>query len=275
MTTLEDALAGLQLWPHHVETIRRTAEHLEAQPDVVALLLGGSLAHGFAIEGSDVDIVIVVTEEEFARREASTSLTFLSHDLATYEGGYVDGKYVSLEFLRDVADRAGDATRWGYDNARIVFTRDPELADLLARVVRYPAERVAERRERFVAQLLAWRWYHDQGFQKGDPYLQGISLNRVVLFACRLVLVENAMLYPFHKWAVRVTAGAPNRPAALMDDIAALYGDPTPARVEALVSGLLAHYGIDEAAADRTWGAYFVRDTELSWRAGPPPVDDL
>lgn len=275
MTTLDDALAGLRLWPHHLDTIRRTAAHLEAQPEVVGLLLGGSLAHGFATEASDVDIVIVVTPDEFARREAATALTFLSHDLATYEGGYVDGKYVSTDFLRDVAERAGDATRWGYDNARIVFTRDPGLADLLDAVVRYPAERVAERRERFVAQLLAWRWYHDQGVQKGDPYLQGIALNRVVLFACRLVLVENALLYPFHKWVMRVTAGAPHRPAGLMDDLAGVYAEPTPERVDALVGGLLAHYGIDRAAAERTWGAFFVRDTELSWRAGPPPVDDL
>lgn len=275
MTTLQDALAGLQLWPHHVDTIRRTAAHFEAQPDVVGLLLGGSLAHGFATEASDVDIVIVVTQDDFARREASTSLTFLSHELATYDGGYVDGKFVSLDFLRDVAERAGDATRWGYDSARIVFTRDPELAELLERVVRYPAELAAERRERFVAQLLAWRWYHSQGFQKGDPYLQGISLNRVVLFACRLVLAENAMLYPFHKWVMRVTAEAANRPAGLTEDLAALYAEPTPPRVDALVGGLLEHYGIDQAQAERTWGACFVRDTELSWRAGPPPVDDL
>jgi hypothetical protein len=83
------------------------------------------------------------------------------------------------------------------------------------------------------------------------------------------------MLYPFHKWVVRVTTDAPDRPAALMADLAGLYAEPTPGRVDALVAGLLAHYGIDQAAAERTWGAYFVRDTELSWRAGPPPVDDL
>jgi predicted nucleotidyltransferase len=275
MTTLDDALAGLRLWPHHLDTLRRTAAHLEAQPEVVALLLAGSLAHGFATAASDVDIVIVVTPQELRRREAATALTFLSHDLATYEGGYVDGKYVSVDFLRDVAERAGDATRWGYDGARIVFTREPGLAELLAQVVRYPTELVADRRERFVAQLLAWRWYHAQGCEKGDPYLQGIALSRVVLFACRLVLVQNAMLYPFHKWVVRVTTDAPDRPAALMADLAGLYAEPTPARVDALVAGLLAHYGIDQAAAERTWGAYFVRDTELSWRAGPPPVDDL
>lgn len=275
MTTPDDALAGLELWPHHRDTIARTAAHFRAQPEVVGLLLGGSLAHGFATAASDVDIVIVVTPEEFARREAATSLTFLSHDLATYAGGYVDGKYVSTDFLRDVAERGADATRWGYDNARILFTHDPGLGELLERVVRYPVEHAAERRERFVAQLIAWRWYHDQGVQKGDPYLQGVSLNRVVLFACRLVLAENEMLYPFHKWMLRVTAGAANRPAALMEDLAGLYADPSPARVAALVHGLLEHYGIDRARAERTWGAYFLRDTELSWRSGPPPVDDL
>jgi predicted nucleotidyltransferase len=275
MATVESALAGMTIWPHHTDTIQRVSDHFEADPGVRALLLTGSLAHGFATGSSDVDIVVVLDDDEWERRRDATSLTYLNHDLATYEGGYVDGKFVSLPFLRDVADRGGDATRWGYDGARILFTRTPELAPLLDAVVAFPRAEQASRRTRFAAQLLAWRWYGEQGREKGDPYLQGISLNRVVLFACRLVLNENELLYPFHKWMLRVTENARHRPAGLVTRIRELYAAPTQDSVDALVFDLLAFYGIDRAEADRTWGAWFMRDTELSWMTGPPPVDDL
>jgi len=275
MTRLESALSGVRLWPHHVDTVRRTIAHFEGAHEVQALLLGGSLVHGYAGEHSDVDIVIVVDEAEFARREAVPALTFLSHELATYEGGYVDGKFVSTGFLAAVAARGSDATRWGYDNARILFSRVPELEAVLGEITAFPRAEGRERRTRFAAQLLAWRWYFEQGWEKGDPYLRGVSLNRVVLYACRLILNLNEQLYPFHKWLLRVTADAENRPPQLMDDIQALYADPTLDRVNALVDVTLAHCDIDREAADRDWGAWFVRDTELSWMAGSASVDDL
>lgn len=275
MTDLDAALAGLTIWPQQVETVRRTVEHFAADGGVVALLLTGSIAHGFATAESDVDVVIVLPQEEHGERWAAKSLTFLSHDLATYEGGYVDGKYVSTSLLDAISLHGGDATRWGYEGARILFSRDERVARLLPSIVRFPEADKESRRERFAAQLLAWRWYHEQGVGKSDPYLQGFSLNRVVLFACRLVLNENTLLFPFHKWMLRVTAGAPRRPASLMDDIAELYAGPTQQRVDALVYELLGYFGVDIAEAERTWGAHFVDDTELSWLRRGPDIGDL
>lgn len=272
---LDSSLTGLKLWPHHLDTIRRTIAHFEAVDGVEALLLGGSLAHGFATAESDVDIVIVVTDDEFRRRLAVPDIGFWSDELSTWEGGYVDGKFVSRAFLAEIAARGDDATRWGYQDARILFSRDDGLADTIAGIVAFPEAEADERLTRFAAQLLAWQWYHGQGWDKQDPYLRGISLNRVVLFACRIVLTANRMLFPFHKWLRRVTADAPHRPAGLMDDIAALYDDPTRDRVDALIADVLAFYDFDVPELQRTWGAVFMRDTEWSWLAGPPAVDDL
>lgn len=96
-----------------------------------------------------------------------------------------------------------------------------------------------------------------------------------MLFACRLVLNENATLFPFHKWLMRVTDRVPHRPADLTDRLTRLLAHPSAADVDDLVAGLLTFYDIDRAQAERTWGAHFLRDTELSWMAGPPPIDDL
>src|SRR3712207_4287705 len=99
------------MYPHHEETIRRVVEHFEAQPEVRALLLGGSIAHGFASAESDVDIMIIVDEAAHAQRVRDGRLQFFSLELATYPGGYVDGKFIGERFLDEVAERGSDPAR--------------------------------------------------------------------------------------------------------------------------------------------------------------------
>lgn len=79
--------------PHHLISIQRVTEYFQRDPEVIALLLGGSIAHGFETETSDVDIVIFVSDEEYQRRLASNQIHFFNTELTTYAGGYVDGEY--------------------------------------------------------------------------------------------------------------------------------------------------------------------------------------
>ena len=95
--------SGDHMQPHHAESIQRLTAAFEEDARVRALLLGGSLAHGFARADSDIDVLVVVDAAEDRRRQAENQLTFSDRTLCTYEGGYIDGKYVDLEFLRAVA----------------------------------------------------------------------------------------------------------------------------------------------------------------------------
>ena len=275
MTTLEDALAGLRLWPHHVDTLRSSVARFEADPAVLAVILGGSLAPGFGGAGADIDIVVLVTPAEVARRSATLELTHASAELATYDGGYVDAKFVDLAFLRDVAQRGSDPARWAFDGVRVLFSREPELAAVLESITRYPDAEHDERVRSFAAQLVAWRWFYREGTGKQNAYLQSTALHKLVLFACRLVLAHNRSLYPFHKWVLRVTEDAPERPADLLEQIVALLAAPSQERVDALVRSVLGHFGHDEAAVERGWGTRFLLDTELTWQRGRPSVDEL
>ena len=63
---------------------------------MLGVLVGGSIAHGFATATSDVDLLIVVSDAEWERRLAAGDTTELDRESATYEGGYVDCKYTSL-----------------------------------------------------------------------------------------------------------------------------------------------------------------------------------
>ena len=83
------------LFPHHQQTIDRTTDHYRADPNNLALIISGSTVKGLARADSDVDIVLIVSDAEYDRRVAADEFTLYRPDLSTYEGGYVDGKYMN------------------------------------------------------------------------------------------------------------------------------------------------------------------------------------
>ena len=249
--------------PHHAQSIQNVVAAFENDPAVVALLLGGSLAHGFARPDSDIDITIIVEAADYDLRKRERRLTYVNHTLCTYPHGYVDGKYVDESFLRLVAERGSDPARYAFDGARILFSRVSWLESVLADIGRYPVEQKRERIERFTAQLLAWRWYHGEALRQQSDYLLQLSLHKLVLFGARIVLAENELLFPYHKWMLRVLESAPRKPATLLADIRALLASPPREKVEAYCQALLDFIGVDEAAANRAWPMRFMTDTEL------------
>jgi predicted nucleotidyltransferase len=261
--------------PHHAQSIQNVVAELEKDPTVVALLLGGSLAHGFARADSDIDVTLVIEADDYERRKREKRLTYVNHTLCTYPHGYVDGKYVDEGLLRLVAERGSDPARYAFDGARILFSRVPGLEAVLAAIGRYPVEQKRDRIERFTAQLLAWRWYHSEALRQQSDYLLQLSLHKLALFGARIVLAENELFFPYHKWMLRVLEGAPRKPPGLLADIQSLVRSPPRERVEAYCQALLDFIGVDEAAANRAWPMRFMTDTELRWVHHEPAIDDL
>ena len=88
---------------------------------------------------------IVIGEHAYAARLETGDLTFFSRELATYEGGYVDGKYTTAEFIGEVARRGSEPARFAYADARLIFCRDESISDLIVSAARYPIENKVER----------------------------------------------------------------------------------------------------------------------------------
>ncbi len=260
--------------PHHAASIENLVRALEPDPGILALVLAGSIAHGYATADSDIDVAIVIEPEEFRRRRRDMALQYVNVELCTYPG-YIDGKYVDLDFLRLVAERGSDPARFAFKDSRILFSRIPDLESVLADVVRFPVDQRRARAERFVAQLMGWRWYYREGGRHDNGYLRMLALQKLVLFGCRIVLNENELLYPFHKWLLRVVADAPRQPADFAGSIERLLTGNSSARVEAYCDDVVRFAGVDQAAADAAWPSWFMADTELSWMTHEAPIDDL
>ncbi|KAK4125368.1 hypothetical protein N657DRAFT_680090 [Parathielavia appendiculata] len=263
------------MYPHHASTIQNTTAYFSSNPDVLALLLSGSIAHGFATETSDVDMLIILTEEAYARHRETRQLTFVNFDLATYPGGFVDAKYLSLGFIRDVAERGSEPARFAFAGVQVLFSKIEGLDEEIKKVVRYPVESKEDKIVRFRVQLEAWRWFSAEGRQKKNAYLLGLAARKLVLFGGRLILAYNEVLYPFHKWFLRVLEGVKEKPDGLMECINRVIEEPSEANVERFYEMVMGFQEWKVNHPPGRWGTQFMLDNELTWMTGNTPVDDL
>src|SRR5688572_225327 len=137
------------MYPHHAQSIQNVKEYFQRDLEVLALLLSGSIAHGFHSATSDVDIMIFVSEENYQKRFQAAQLTFFNTDLCTYEGGYVDGKYVSLNFLKQVLAKGSEPARFAFEGSRVLFSRVEGFEEEICKIIEYPLAEKAERIKRF------------------------------------------------------------------------------------------------------------------------------
>ena len=94
------------MYTHHEESLKIMTEHYRNQEGVIAFIFGGSVAKGMERPDSDLDGMIVVSQEEFEERTANSTLTEVIHGKCTYEEGYFDVKYITKDFLKIAAEKA-------------------------------------------------------------------------------------------------------------------------------------------------------------------------
>jgi hypothetical protein len=236
------------------------------------MIIGGSIAKGVESENSDIDVVLVATDGEYAGRKAGGGLHYSAKDVCDYPGGYVDGKIVDMQFLRDVAHHGSDPARAAFAGAWIAYSRIPELDGVLSRIPVYPEREHRERIRSFYAQVECWRWYVGEAERRGNRYLLMHSTSQLVLFCGRMILAHNRILYPYHKWFLHTLRSAPRKPDGFLELIEGLLEHPSKGDADALCENLFAFTDWDKPPEG--WPARFVEDSECNWRHGPPPVAD-
>jgi predicted nucleotidyltransferase len=259
--------------PHHSKTIQNVQEYFERDPEVQALLLSGSIAHGFESPTSDVDIMIFVSNEDYQKRFQTEQLHFFNRELCTYEGGYVDGKYLGLNFVKQVLEKGSEPARFAFEGSRVLFSRMAGFTEDVCKIAEYPVAEKVERIKRFYAQFEAWHWYCGEALAKENRYLLGTAASKLLLFGGRLILAHNELLYPYHKWFLKVLEGAKDKPSNLMACIQELAESPTAETIEAFYETVKSFQPWSDNPYH--WPVQFLLDSELNWMDEKTPVDDL
>ena len=260
------------LYPHHLRTVERLVTVFKDDPRFLALIVGGSLVKGYGDENSDVDIMLVAADDEYAQRVASDEYWYFNRELCDYPDGYVDGKVIDMQFLRDVADHGSQPARWAFTNAIIAFSHVPELEALVRRIPVYPDAEHERNLAAFYSQAHLMTWFTGEAEKRQNTYLMMTAVSRLVLFSGRLILAHNRIIYPYHKWFLRALADAPDKPDDLLPLMDHLMAQPTHANAKALLAcvGQFRDWGARPEQAP----ARFMLDSEWTWRNGSAPVED-
>ena len=262
----------MKIREHHQRAIDRLAETYRDDPELFALVIGGSIAKGFARDDSDVDFVIIATDEAFERRLAKRDLFINRRDLCDYEGGFVDGKIVNLAFLEDVAAKGNEPSRAAFEGAFVAFSRIPDLDALLQRIPVYPEAGHSERVRAFYSMAFIQHWLMHEAERHDNRYTVTRAASQLALFAGRLMLAHNHRLFPYHKWLPRTLESLPDKPDELMERFNKLLDRPNGKNATALFECVrdFRDWGVSDLDA-YTW---FMTDIEWSWMSGRTPVED-
>jgi predicted nucleotidyltransferase len=257
---------------HHDDTLAAFVAQESARADAVAVVVSGSVARGNPRPDSDVDVYLVGTEERFRKAWDTGLVSYVDSDVATYEGGYVDIKLATVDYLRRAVDAADDPTRASFLTARVAWSRDPSVAGLVAAIPRLPDDVWTERGRSFIAQLRLYvRYFLQQGEAHGNTYLRSWAAVHAVGAGGRALLALNRTLFQGPKYLEKTVPGLPRVPAGYAELAAALLREPTPANGQAYA---------DAVEALHDWGvprdatlSRFVRDNELAWLTGRVPPE--
>ncbi len=186
------------MYKHHEESLGRLKEYFADREEVIAVIFGGSVAKGCERPDSDLDAMIVVTDEAYERRVESNTTAETIDGYCTYEGGYFDVKYMTKGFLQDAAKKGSEPARNAFLKSRVLFTKDEEIPQIVDKIPVFQKQEKEEKMLSFYADF----WLNYYYFLKSCPvdgYMKLHAVNEVIYSIYRMILQENEILFPSNR----------------------------------------------------------------------------
>lgn len=262
------------IYQHQQKAIDYITAKLQSDRQVDALLISGSISHGFNDDNSDVDINIVVSNEIYEQKKKKHNLVYFESADNFYNGGYFDGKYITMDYLSLVAERGNEPTRFALQDSKIAFDKTGQVAGLLERIGIYKSEKIHENTIRFLSQLDAWKWYCDEAIKRDNRYLLDLSVSKLILFAGRLILMENRTFFPYHKWFLRVLEEVENKPLGIIPAIQDLLNNKSSDNIKRFYE-MIKNYKDWAGGIEYSWPSHFILDTETVWKRQDEFVENI
>lgn len=186
------------MYKHHEESLERLKAYFSDKEEVIAVIFGGSVAKGCERPDSDLDAMVVITDEAYKLRVSKNETAETIGGYCTYEGGYFDIKYMTKEFLQDAAEKGSEPARNAFLKSRVLFTRDSEIPKIVEKIPVFQKQEKEEKMLSFYADF----WLNYYYFIKSCPidgYMKLHAINEVIYSIYRMVLQENEILFPSNR----------------------------------------------------------------------------
>lgn len=258
---------------HHSQAIEKLIAEYENDERFLATIIGGSVAKGCARPDSDVDFMIVAEKSEFENRKSSGELFINRTDLCDYPGGFVDGKIVDLSYIEQVAERGNEPSRAAFDGAFIAYSHIEDLSKLLDMITVYPESNYQHRLKSFYSMAFIQNWLMGEAERHNNLYTKTRAASQLALFAGRLILTHNRVLFPYHKWFIEYIKRCEEKPLNFLQQIESLLISPNLANANALFENLRMYH--DWQVTDHQAYLWFMTEVEQSWILGDTSLEDM
>jgi len=258
--------------PHHERAIQKQVERFEQDETCLAIIVGGSIAKGMEREDSDVDVMLVVTDDVYREKWEKNQLCYFSVEFCDYAGGYIDGKFINIDYLKEAAERGNEVTRSSFNGTFVAFSRVPEVEELIRRIPAYQSQERRQKIQSFYAQIEIAYWFTTEARKRNDNYMLHRAVADLVFFGSRLILAHNEVLFPYHKFLMAELAKAPEKPEGLMGLIDALLEEHSDENAKAFYEAVKNFRFWNEAMEFPA--VRFMKDVELAWLTRTPYIGD-
>ena len=261
-------------YPHHREAVKELISIFREKEGVIALVFGGSVAKHMEREDSDIDAMVIVTEEFYERkRKVNCIAECISMGDCAYPGGYFDVKYMTKDYIRDAAEKGSEPTRNSFIGSHVLFSADEEVTELVRRIPVFQKQEFEEKMLSFFSNLQLnynyfWKACRPEGYMK----LKVAS--EIVYSLYRMVLQENEILFPCNRRLEQFVKLAPDQPEHLVEYCEefcrTLEDEPLDKAVEAWKAWTHYQYPTDSAVCQ----SRYCDDFEQWWSVPRPLVSE-
>ena len=201
---------------HHIDSIEKMKQYYYGKEGVIALVLGGSVAKGNERPDSDLDGMIIVTDEEYEKRKAMGKTAEVITGECTYEGGYFDMKYMTKDYIKKAAYGASEPTRNSFIKARVLFSSDPEIDELVPKIGVFQVQERDDKMLSFYGDYLLNHNYFIRSLNV-QGYMRVHAVGEILYAIYRMILQENEILFPCNRRLEEMVEKAVNKPENILE----------------------------------------------------------
>lgn len=263
----------MPMYQHHIESIENLIQYFTGKKEVIALIFGGSVAKGCERPDSDLDAMVVLTEEAYELRHKENRTAETIGGYCTYEGGYFDVKYMTKQFLKDAAEKGSEPARNAFVKARVLFTRDDEIPQIAAEIPVFQKKEKEEKMLSFYSDF----WLNYYYFLKSCPldgYMKLHAVNEVIYSIYRMILQEHEILFPSNRRLEEFVQGISPETAKLVSLGRVCAGTQEMADVDRFVECFLKLTSYQAPVDIGRVLSQYTTDFEQWWRVPRPNINE-
>lgn len=174
-------------------TIDKIIEFAGNNKDILAVLLCGSIADGTGTDNSDVDVIVITTDDSFQKNRLNKEYFWGSDFDSNAFPVEVDGKILPESFLYDVWKNGSENIQSTLSKAKLIYSKD-NILNFTVPAGEMSDNYKTEQIRKFYSMMKSSRFGYDK--TNGNIFYLHKLIHDTIYYACRLVLTYNGRYFP-------------------------------------------------------------------------------